>query len=95
MRLDVDDAAFESRERPASPREAARWITTHPHRRNPNVNDRLPRLVDHCPELRQTHDLVRRSAVMLGVHDATPLTGWLNDLSLSVLAPLAGVAGAS
>ncbi|MFB6677416.1 transposase [Streptomyces sp. NPDC056390] len=34
----------EPRERPPSPRETARWITTHPHRRNPHVNERLPRL---------------------------------------------------
>jgi transposase len=34
------------RERPPSPREAARWITTHPDRRNPHINDRLPRLLD-------------------------------------------------
>ncbi|WP_308312606.1 ISL3 family transposase [Streptomyces sp. ISL-11] len=37
----------EPRERPPSPREAARWIITHPHRRNPHINDRLPRLLDH------------------------------------------------
>ncbi|MFB7747074.1 transposase [Streptomyces sp. NPDC059095] len=38
-------------ERPPSPREAARWITSHPHRRSLHINDRLPRLLDHCPEL--------------------------------------------
>lgn len=70
----------EPRERPPSPREAARWITTHPHRRNLHINDRLPRLLNHCPELRQTHDLVRRFAAMLDNHDATPLQDWLDDL---------------
>ncbi|WP_435886763.1 ISL3 family transposase [Streptomyces microflavus] len=84
----------EPRERPPSPREAARWITTHPHRRNLHINDRLSRLLDHCPELRQTHDLVRRFAAMLDNRDATPLTTWLNDLAHSGLAPLAGLAGA-
>ncbi|MEU4279299.1 transposase [Streptomyces tanashiensis] len=84
----------EPRERPPSPREAARWITTHPHRRHLHINDRLPRLLDHCPELRQTHDLVRRFAAMLDNRDATPLAGWLDDLSHSGLAPLAGLAGA-
>ena len=82
------------RERPPSPREAARWITTHPHRRNLHINDRLPRLLEHCPELRQTHDLVRRFAAMLDNRDATPLAEWLDDLSQSGLAPLAGLAGA-
>ncbi|MFF9345390.1 ISL3 family transposase [Streptomyces sp. NPDC014773] len=84
----------EPRERPPSPREAARWITAHPHRRNLHINERLPRLLDHCPELRQTHDLVRQFAAMLDNRDATPLTGWLNDLAHSGLAPLAGLAGA-
>ncbi|MFF3632282.1 hypothetical protein [Streptomyces sp. NPDC002164] len=83
----------EPRERPPSPREAARWITTHPHRRNLHINDRLPRLLDHCPELRQTHDLVRRFAAMLDNHDAILLPEWLDDLANSGLAPLAGLAG--
>ncbi len=37
------------RERPPSPRETARWITTHPARRSLHINDRPPRLLDHCP----------------------------------------------
>ncbi|MFC9432071.1 ISL3 family transposase [Streptomyces sp. NPDC056987] len=84
----------EPRERPPSPREAARWITTHPGRRSPHINDRLPRLLDHCSELRHTHDLVRRFAGMVDNRDATPLQGWLNDLTNSGLAPFAGLAGA-
>ncbi|MFE4304937.1 ISL3 family transposase [Streptomyces sp. NPDC056891] len=82
----------EPRERPPSPRETARWITTHPHRRNLHINDRLPRLLDHCPELRQTHDLVRQFAAMLDNHDATALLGWLDGLADSGLAPLVGLA---
>ncbi|MFF0726043.1 hypothetical protein [Streptomyces sp. NPDC004134] len=82
------------RERPPSPREAARWITTHPARRSLHINDRLPRLLDHCLELRHTHDLVRRFASMLDNRDATPLPGWLHDLANSGLTPLAGLAGA-
>ncbi|MFI0813896.1 hypothetical protein [Streptomyces echinatus] len=69
-------------------------FTAHPHRRNLHINERLPRLLDHCPELRQTHDLVRRFATMLDNHDATPLPGWLNALAHSGLAPLVGLAGA-
>ncbi|MEF9886923.1 hypothetical protein [Streptomyces sp. P9-A4] len=84
----------EPRERPPSPREAARWITTHPHRRNLHLNDRLPRLLEHCPELRQTPDLVRRFAAMLDNHDGTPLQDWLDGLAGSGLAPLSGLAGA-
>lgn len=84
----------EPRERPPSPRETARWITTHPHRRGPHINERLPRLLEHCPELKLTHDLVRRFATMLDNRDAAPLPGWLSDLAHSGLAPLAGLAGA-
>ncbi|WP_239516467.1 MULTISPECIES: ISL3 family transposase [unclassified Streptomyces] len=84
----------EPRERPPSPREAARWITTHPHRRSPHINDRLPRLLDHCPELRTAHDLVRRFADMLDNRDATSLPKWLDDLANTGLAPLTGLARA-
>ncbi|MFK0179619.1 ISL3 family transposase [Streptomyces xanthochromogenes] len=84
----------EPRERPPSPRETARWITTHPHRRSPHINDRLPRLLDHCPELRAAHDLVRRFAAMLDNHDATDLPEWLNDLANTGSAPLTGLARA-
>lgn len=84
----------EPRERPPSPREAARWITTHPHRRSPHINDRLPRLLDHCPELRTAHDLVRRFAAMLENRDATSLPEWLDDLANTGLAPLTGLARA-
>lgn len=77
----------EPRERPPSPREAARWITTHPHRRSPHINERLPRLLEHCPELKLTHDLVRRFATMVDHQDAAPLPGWLSDLAQNGLAP--------
>uniref|UniRef100_UPI002F911FBA ISL3 family transposase n=1 Tax=Streptomyces sp. NBC_01562 TaxID=2975879 RepID=UPI002F911FBA len=84
----------EPRQRPPSPRGAARWITTHPNRRSPHINDCLARLLDQCPELRHTHDLVRRFAVMLDNRDAAPLAGWLDDLANSGLTPLAGLARA-
>ncbi|MCD9904508.1 ISL3 family transposase, partial [Streptomyces sp. MT29] len=84
----------EPRERPPSPRETARWITTHPHRRSLHINERLPRLLDHCPELKLTHDLVRRFATMLDNRDAAPLPAWLGDLRRSGLAPLVGLARA-
>ncbi|MFB7454870.1 ISL3 family transposase [Streptomyces sp. NPDC056194] len=57
-------------------------------------NERLSRLLEHCPELKLTHDLVRRFATMLDNRDAAPLPGWLSDLANSGLAPLAGLAGA-
>ncbi|MDT0547621.1 transposase [Streptomyces lonegramiae] len=81
-------------ERPPSPRETVRWITTRPDKRNLYATERLHRLLDQCPELQYTYDLVRRFAAMLDNRDATPLPTWLDDLSRSGLAPLAGVAGA-
>ncbi|MFE6848836.1 transposase [Streptomyces sp. NPDC057686] len=84
----------EPRERPPSPREAARGITTYPHRRSLHVSDRLLRPLDHCPELRTAHDLVRRFAAMLDNRDATALPKWLDDLATTGLAPLTGLAKA-
>ncbi|MFJ8133293.1 ISL3 family transposase [Streptomyces hydrogenans] len=76
----------EPRERPPSPCEAARCSL--------HINDRLLRLLEHCPELRRTHDLVRRFAVMLDNYEAAPLPDWLDDLAGIGLAPLVGLAGA-
>ncbi|MGA5504951.1 transposase [Streptomyces umbrinus] len=87
-------ALDQPRERPPSPREAARWITTHPDRRSLHVSHRLHRLLEHCPDLKRTHDLVRRLAGMLDNRDASSLPSWLDELSHSGLAPLAGIAGA-
>ncbi|MFE4453092.1 transposase [Streptomyces sp. NPDC056796] len=84
----------EPRERPPSPREAARWITAHPHRHSRHINDCLPRLLDHCPGLRTVHDLVRRFAAMIESRDATSLPQWLDDLANTGLAPLTGPARA-
>ncbi|MGW4898012.1 ISL3 family transposase [Kitasatospora sp. NPDC004240] len=84
----------EPRERPPSPREAARWIITAPHRHSLQTGQRLRRLLDHCPELRLTHDLVRQFATMLDARDGTPLPGWLDQLATSGLTPLAGMATA-
>ncbi|WTY69056.1 transposase [Streptomyces phaeochromogenes] len=84
----------EPRERPPSPREAARWIITAPDHRTPHTTQRLQRLLDHCPELQQTHHLVRQFADMLDTRDATPLPQWLDQLTTSGLTPLAGMAKA-
>lgn len=84
----------EPRERPPSPREAARWIITAPHRHSLRTGQRLRRLLDHCPELHRTHDLVRQFATMLDTRDAAPLRGWLDQLTTSGLPPLARIATA-
>ena len=61
------------RERGPSPRETARCNPTHPGRRGLHVTRRLHRLLEHCPELKHSHDLVRRFAVMLDNRDTAPL----------------------
>ncbi|WP_369252939.1 hypothetical protein [Streptomyces sp. R41] len=67
----------EPRERPPSPREAARWIVTAPDRHGTQTAQRLQRLLKHCPELRHTHDLAGQFAGMLDARDAAPLpAGW-------------------
>ncbi|WP_221889422.1 hypothetical protein [Streptomyces sp. WAC 01325] len=76
------------RERPPSPRETARSITTHPDRRSLHITQRPHRLIEHCPELKHAHDLVRRRAAMLNNRDAGSLPSWLDELSHSGLPPL-------
>ncbi|MFK4103167.1 transposase [Streptomyces sp. NPDC019531] len=82
------------RERPPSPRQAARWITTTPSRRGLHATEALRRLFEHCPKLDRTHDLVRQFAAMLEAHDAAPLPDWLDQLAASRLAALASLAKA-
>lgn len=82
------------RERPPSPREVARWITTEPSRRSLHATEALRRLLKRCPELDRTHDLVRQFAAMLDARDATSLPGWLEELAASHLPALASLAKA-
>ncbi|MFB7294207.1 ISL3 family transposase [Actinacidiphila glaucinigra] len=82
------------RERPPSPRQVARWITTTPSRRSLHATEALRRLLEHCPELDRTHDLVRQFATMLDTRDAAPLPGWLEQLTAARLPALASLANA-
>ncbi|WP_223281500.1 transposase [Streptomyces antnestii] len=81
-------------ERPPSPRQVARWITTTPSRRGLHATEVLRRLLEQCPELNHTHDLVRQFAAMLDAHDAAPLPDWLEHLAASRLPALASLAKA-
>ncbi|MEE1757889.1 MULTISPECIES: transposase [unclassified Streptomyces] len=82
------------RERTPSPREVARWITTTPSRRSLRAPEGLGRLLAHCPELEQTHSLVREFAAMLDARDATSLPDWLEHLAAVHLPPLTSLAKA-
>ncbi|MGW7528007.1 ISL3 family transposase [Streptomyces sp. NPDC054783] len=82
------------RERPPSPRQVARWITTAPSRRSLHAAEALRRLLEHCPELDRTHDLVRQFAAMLDARDAAPLADWLEQLTTARLPALASLANA-
>ncbi|MEV0966266.1 transposase [Streptomyces sp. NPDC049910] len=82
------------RERPPSPRQVARWIITAPPRRSLHATEALRRLLEHCPELNRTHDLVRQFAAMLDARDAGSLADWLEKLTASGLPALASLARA-
>ncbi|MFJ4624427.1 transposase, partial [Streptomyces sp. NPDC088812] len=82
------------RERPPSPREVARWITTAPSRRSLHAAEALGRLLEHCPELDRTHHLVHQFAAMLDARDAAPLPDWLEQLTTPRLPALASLAKA-
>lgn len=81
------------RERPPSPRQVARWITTTPLKRGLHATEALRRLLEHCPELDQTHALVRQFAAF-DARDAAPLPDWLDQLAASGLSALASLANA-
>lgn len=82
------------RERPPSPRQVARWITATPSRRGLHATEALRRLLEHCPELDRTHDLVRQFAAMLDARDAAALPDWLDQLAACRLPALSGLAKA-
>lgn len=82
------------RERPPSPRQVARWITTTPSHRGLHATEALRRLLEHCPELHRTHDLVRQFEAMVDARDAALLPDWLEHLATSRLPALASLAKA-
>ncbi|MFE9601287.1 hypothetical protein [Streptomyces hokutonensis] len=61
------------REQPPSPRHVAGWITAAPARRGLHATEQLQRLLERCPELNRTHDLVRQFTAMLDARDAAQL----------------------
>jgi Transposase and inactivated derivatives len=75
-------------------RQVARWITTPPSKRGLQAAEALGRLLEHCPELDRTHNLVRQFDAMLDARDAAPLPDWLEQLTASRLPPLASLAKA-
>ncbi|MEV7629813.1 transposase [Actinoplanes sp. NPDC089786] len=80
------------RQRPPSPRETARWITSNPSRRTLDTAERLQRLLPNCPELNRAHTLVRAFAAMFDTGDAEPLPDWLDELETSRLPGLPSLA---
>ncbi|WP_405478409.1 hypothetical protein [Streptomyces canus] len=59
-----------------------------------HATEALRRLLEHCPELDRTHDLVRQFASMLDARDAAPLPDWLDHLAVTRLPALDGLAKA-
>lgn len=79
-------------QRPPSPREVARWITTSPLNRTLDTAERLQRLLAQCPELERAHVLVRAFAAMFDTGDPGALPDWLNQLETSCLPGLPSLA---
>jgi transposase len=79
-------------QRPPSPREVARWITTRPPHRTLEVAERLHQLLAHCPELDRAHTLVQAFAAIFDTGDPGPLPDWLNELESSRLPGLPSLA---
>lgn len=65
-----------------------------PLRRGLPINTPRERLLEHCPELDRTHDLVRQFAAMLDACDAARLPDWLEQLTTARLPALASLAKA-
>ncbi|MGW0538578.1 transposase [Streptomyces sp. NPDC003032] len=82
----------EVHERAPTRREVARWIATAPDQRGLHIRERLARLLEHCPELQRTHELVREFDTMLDAQDSALLPAWLNRLTTSHLQALTSMA---
>jgi hypothetical protein len=80
-------------ERPPSPREAPGGSLSIPAAAAHTSTTACP-TPRSLPRTAKHHDLVRRFLSMVGSRDTTPLPDWLDALSSSGLAPLAGLARA-
>lgn len=82
----------QQRQRPPSPREVACWIVASPEHRNLETTERLARLLEHCPELQQTHTPVRAFATIFDTNDVDRLSSWLDHATASGLPAFASIA---
>jgi transposase len=62
---------------PPTVRQATGWICRHPDNLTDHDTSKLAALLDRCPELHTTHELVRSFATMLTTRTGQKLTDWI------------------
>lgn len=79
---------------PAAPsvRAVVGWITRHPDTLTEDENRLLKAVLDGCPELEQTHELVRDFAQMLTQRTGADLPDWINTARAAQLPGITGFA---
>lgn len=75
---------------PPSVRTVVGWITRHPDTLAEDETQRLKAVLDGCPELQQTHDLVRDFARMITQRTGADLLRWIDTARAN---PLPGITG--
>ncbi|MFJ1975241.1 transposase [Streptomyces sp. NPDC087903] len=79
---------------PAAPsvRAVVGWITRHPDTLTEDEAQQLKAVLDACPELEQTHELVRDFAQMLTQRTGADLPDWINTARAAQLPGITGFA---
>jgi len=79
---------------PATPsvRAVVGWITRHPGILTEDETQQLKAVLDTCPELEQTHELVRDFAQMLTQRTGADLPDWINTARAAQLTGITGFA---
>lgn len=78
--------------RPPSPREATRWITSHPDHLREDDQQRLKALLARSPELAAAADHVRTFAAIMTNREGDRLRHWIADVCADEQCGLAGFA---
>jgi len=79
---------------PAAPsvRAVVGWITRHPDTLTEDETQQLKAVLDACPELEQTHELVQDFARMLTQRTGAELPDWINTTRAAQLPGITGFA---
>ncbi|QCX82875.1 Transposase (plasmid) [Streptomyces sp. YIM 121038] len=91
IRLQWPDAPAPAAAAP-SVRTVVGWITRHPDTVTEDENRQLKTVLDACPELEQTHELVRDFAQMLTQRTGADVPDWINTARAAQLPGITGFA---